>query len=277
MNFANPYICLLHSLSTVISAAFNRRTAGHPASLFFCSSFRRKPESIVFALCSSFPRRRESCSCFCLFRFSLKAKASTRLRRAGSFLCSCKERNQRNTPQRLAPFGHPARKVRVSGRVPLIAHSVQQRNRRDPSRRPCGPFRPLPPQGHGSPGRAKRARPARRSEKRKAEAKPLLLLSLLLILGPVSRGEGRPESPDKVARRDAREFANGQDAHRANPGPTLRTAAGGAAPGVCSLWLLSLAQARESDPLARMRAEKRRDAPSSKIKSKDTGFRLPPE
>jgi len=43
-------------------------------------------------------------------------------RRAGSFLCSCKERNQRNTPQRLAPFGHPARKVRVIGRVPLTAH-----------------------------------------------------------------------------------------------------------------------------------------------------------
>ena len=68
-----------------------------------------------------------------------------------------------------------------------------------------------------------RARPARRSEKRKAEAKQLLLLPLLLILGPVSRGEGRPEPPVRVARRDAREFANGQEAHRANPGLTLRT------------------------------------------------------
>ena len=72
--------------------------------------------------------------------------------------------------------------------------------------------------------------------------------------------KGRPDSPDRVARRDAREFANGQEAHRANPGLTLRTAAGSAAPGVCSLWLLSLAQARESDPLARMRAENRTDA-----------------
>jgi len=101
-----------------------------------------------------------------LFWFSLRAKASTRLRRAGSFLCSCKERNQRNTPQRLAPDAHRARRVRASGRVPLIAHPVQQRNARDPSRAPCGPDRPLPPQGHGSPGRAKRARPARRSKKR---------------------------------------------------------------------------------------------------------------
>ena len=100
---------------------------------------------------------------------------------------------------------------------------------------------------------------------------------LLLILGPVSRGEVRPESPDRVARRDAREFANGQDAHRANPGLTLRTAVGSAAPGVHFFWLLFFVQAKKSDPLARMRAEKRRDAPSSKIKSKDTGFRLPPE
>ena len=54
-------------------------------------------------------------------------------------------------------------------------------------------------------------------------SKAALLLLLFLILGPVSRGEGRPESPDRVARTDAREFANGQDAHRANPGLTLRT------------------------------------------------------
>jgi len=33
--------------------------------------------------------------------------------------------------------------------------------------------------------------------------------------------KGRPDSPDRVARRDAREFANGQEAHRANPGLPL--------------------------------------------------------
>ena len=131
--------------------------------------------------------------------------------------------------------------------------------------------------GKSQSARVLRAEAIGERRKAKAEAKQLLLLSLLLILGPVSRGEGRPESPDRVARRDAREFANGQDAHRANPGLTLRTAVGSAAPGVHFFWLLFFVQAKKSDPLAGMRAEKRRDAPSSKIKSKDTGFRLPPE
>jgi len=99
---------------------------------------------------------------------SFKSRASTRLRRAAYFLCSCKESRQRNTPQRIAPFGHRAQRVRVSGRVPLIAHPVQQRNARDPSRAPCGPDRPLSPQCHGAPGTAERARPARRSQSRKA-------------------------------------------------------------------------------------------------------------
>ena len=140
------------------------------SSFCFGSSFRRKPESSVFAFCSS-----------------LRAKASTRLRRAAYFLCSCKESRQRNTPQRLAPIGHPAQWVRVIGRVPLIAHPVQQRNARDPSRAPYGPDRPLPPQGHGAPGRA-RARASCAQKQRSISA-------LLLILGPVSRGKVRPESP----------------------------------------------------------------------------------
>ena len=63
------------------------------------------------------------------------------------------------------------------------------------------------------------------------------------------------------------EFANGQDAHRANPGLTLRTAAGGAAPGVHFFWLLFFVQAKKSDPLARMRAEKRRDAVRAESKT----------
>ena len=151
---------------------------------------------------------------------------------------------------------------------------VQQRNARDPSRAPL----------RGLITRCRRKAMGPREEQSarvlRAEAraeKPHRLL--LLILGPVSRGEVRPESPDRVARRDAREFANGQDAHRANPGLTLRTrsVAASAAPGVHFFWLLFFVQAKKSDPLARMRAEKRRDAPSSKIKSKDTGFRLPPE
>jgi len=106
------------------------------------------------------------CLCF-LFFFKSKGFHSSS-GRAAYFLCSCKESRQRNTPQRIAPFGHRAQRVRVIGRVPLIAHPVQQRNRRDPSRRPFGPDRPLPPQCHGAPGRAKRARPARRSQSKAA-------------------------------------------------------------------------------------------------------------
>jgi len=103
---------------------------------------------------------------------------------------------------------------------------VQQRNARDPSRAPLRGLIDRCRRKAMGPREEQSARVLRaeaKSEKRKAEAKQLLLLLLLLILGPVSRGEGRPESPDRVARRDAREFANGQDAHRANPGLTLRT------------------------------------------------------
>ena len=150
-----------------------------------------------------------------------RARASTRLRRAAYFLCSCKESRQRNTPQRLAPFGHPARKVRVIGRVPLIAHPVQQRNRRDPSRRPLrGLIVRCRRKAMGPREEPERARPARRSERQKRSS---FAFAVALDPGPVSRGKGRPESPVRVARRDAREFANGQDAHRANPGLTLRT------------------------------------------------------
>ena len=48
-----------------------------------------------------------------------------------------KKGKQRNTPQNIAPFGHPVRRVRDNGRVPLTAHPVQQRNARDPSRAPA--------------------------------------------------------------------------------------------------------------------------------------------
>jgi len=40
----------------------------------------------------------------------------------------------------------------TGGRVPLTAHPVPQRNRRDPSRRPFGPFRPPFAAPHGDPG-----------------------------------------------------------------------------------------------------------------------------
>ena len=127
---------------------------------------------------------------------------------------------------------------------------------------PAGPDRPLPPQCHGAQGRAK----ARESCAQKL---------WLLILGPRQPRRGQDGTARRVERRDAREFANGQDAHRANPGLTLRTAAGSAAPGVHFFWLLFFVQAKKSDPLARMRAEKRRDAvrAESRAKTLDSSFR----
>jgi len=121
-------------------------------------------------LCSPARHSRESGNpAFAVLVFIKSKGFHSSFGRAGSFLCSCKERNQRNTPQRLAPDAHRARRVRVSGRVPLIAHPCATAEcARSLARPPAGPDHPLPPQGHGAPGRAKRARPARRSQSRKA-------------------------------------------------------------------------------------------------------------
>jgi len=68
------------------------------------SGERRNPVS--FVSCSSdstsFPRKRESIS---LFYSDATAPASARLRRAGHFLCLCKESSQRNTPRKARPPG----------------------------------------------------------------------------------------------------------------------------------------------------------------------------
>ena len=155
------------------------------------------------------------------------------------------------------------------------------------ARTPAGPDRPLPPQGHGAPGRAR----ARASCAQKPEQSSFAL-AVALDPGPRQPRQGQAGNARRVARRDAREFANGQDAHRANPGLTLRTrsVAASAAPGVCSLWLLSLAQARESDPRVG-RARKTAGCANKRIKGKNwipayagmaskrkgAGFRLAPE
>jgi len=215
-------------------------------------------------LCSPARHSRESGNpAFAVLVFIKSKGFHSSFGRAGSFLCSCKERNQRNTPQRLAPDAHRARRVRVSGRVPLIAHPVQQRNRRDPLRRPLrGLIVRCRRKAMGPPGRAK----ARASCAQKREAKDKKRSSFCscrcsaLDPGPRQPRRGQAGKARRVARRDAREFANGQDAHRANPGLTLRTAEGSAAPGGHFFWLLFFVQAKKSDPLARMRAEKRRDA-----------------
>jgi len=100
---------------------------------------------------SSFPRRRESIA-FALARHSraggnpvldldlLKGKGfRPSFGRASHFSCSCKKSNQKNTPQRMSPSAHPALRVRVRDLCSADCTSLcKPRNRRDPSRRPCG-------------------------------------------------------------------------------------------------------------------------------------------
>jgi hypothetical protein len=170
---------------------------------------------------------------------------------------------------------HPARKVRDIGRVPLMAHPCATAEcARFIAHTPLGPDRPLPPQCNGDPEKARAARSCAQKQRqerplppsapspalRAGEGKASLPLrsggscraateggAFAVALGvPVSRGEGRTDPPAGAARGIARRSRTHRDVRRANPGLTSRTAAGGAAPGVCSLWLLSLAQARES-------------------------------
>jgi hypothetical protein len=295
---------------------------------------------------SSFLRKQESSSCSALI--SSRARASTRLRRAGYFLCLPKESNQRNAPQSIAPFVHPAQRVRVIGRVPLMAHPCATAEcARSIAHPPAGPCRPLPPQCNGDPGKARAARSCAQKQRqerplppsapspalRAGEGKASLPLrsgetsaglpmfaadaarrashrdvastscreateggAFAVALGvPVSRGEGRTEKPEG-SRAGAREFAIGQDAHRANPGLTSRTVAGGAAPGGHFSWLLLLTpgilpfvasrpaslfapllrrsvQAKRSDPRAG-RARNTERTRCERIKSKVAGFPL---
>jgi len=79
---------------------------------------------------------------------------------------------------------------------------------------------------------------------------PLLLIRLVIFGSPFAAARAGRKCPQDRAH-DAREFvARIRDVRSTNPGLTSRTAAGSAASGVCSLWSLSLAQARESDPRA---------------------------
>jgi len=99
--------------------AHGRRCA---CRIFFCSSFRRKPDRggrpklhpafsafppSVAVRCRSEHARSEwpgghatgvACNPVPSFVLLLTSRASTRLRRAGNFLCLCKESHQRNTP-----------------------------------------------------------------------------------------------------------------------------------------------------------------------------------
>jgi len=173
---------------------------------------------------------------------------SARVRRAGDFLLLAQEKvTKENAPQSIAPFGHPAQRIRVSGLVRLTAH-------------PCpGSRMSAIPRAHpaGVSARCRRnamgTRKSRSSALLRAEAKSpprRALDSALDLRVPVCRGEGRSEMPERSRARCARVRCLYTDVQSTNPGLTSRTAAGGAASGGCSLWLLSLAQARESDPRA---------------------------
>ena len=100
-------------------------------------------DRVTALFCSSFPRRRESSS-YLVFRFSLTASVrfSARVRRAGHFLLLVQEKvTKENTPRMPRP---PRYALRVREGMPGSADCTslcRQRNRRDPSRRPCGRFR----------------------------------------------------------------------------------------------------------------------------------------
>ena len=177
---------------------------------------------------------------------------SARVRRAGDFLLLAQEKvTKENAPQSIAPFGHPAQRIRVSGLVRLTAH-------------PCPSSRMSAiPRAHpaGVSARCRRnamgTRKSRSSALLRAEARPGAKAPHARALDPagdlrvpVCRGEGRSEMPERSRARCARVRCLYTDVQSTNPGLTSRTAAGGAASGGCSLWLLSLAQARESDPRA---------------------------
>ena len=165
-----------------------------------------------------------------------------------------------------------------------------QRNRRDPSRRPL----------RGFSGRCRRnamglreeqsARRARRSQSGRTSQAVALALALAVDLGVhVCRGEGGPETPVRVARRKRASSLHAQGCAFNEPRLDLADSER-AASGVCSLWLLSLAQARESNPRVG-RARKTAGCANKRIKGKNwipayagmaskrkgAGFRLAPE
>src|SRR5215467_8088211 len=117
--------------------------------------------------------------------------------------------------------------------------------------------------------------------------------ALCVSRAPLGRGEQAqelPRAPHAGARRKRARPITAQDVPQSDPGACSRSHAGmdarvTATARVCFLWLLSFAQAKESDSPARMAGETHRDVSrfsrkpkrsKNKIKSK-TGFRPSPE
>jgi len=138
----------------------------------------------------------------------LHGKASAQLRCAGYFSCSCKKSNQKNTPQRIAPCAHPALRVRVSGRVALIA-------------RPCTT----------APSRASCARPLR----------GLIDRCHRHAMGTPESRAARSCAPKQGEQRPRCRCFCAHDARRSS-GPLRMTAAGAAMPAASARWIAPIAR-----------------------------------
>ena len=163
-----------------------------------------------------------------------------------------KESKQRNAPQSIAPCAHPALRVRISSRVPLTAHPCAVNGIcAIPRAAPAGVSDRCRRNAMGTRKSEKQRAPARRS-KEIAKA-PRAVAPGFDLRVPVCRGEGRSEMLAESRARCARVRCLDREVQSTNPDLTSRTRSaqrGGRGIRGCSLWLLSLAQARESDPRA---------------------------
>jgi hypothetical protein len=231
---------------------------------------------------------------FCFSLLALGARASTRpLGDQVPYLCSCKEELKKHAPEHCALRASCAPGPRQRPGSVDCTSMYKQRNARDPSRAPYGLFRPLPPQCNGNPEKPKQRASCAQKRRGAVHAPGSAFDRALDLRVPVSRGEGRTEMSAGSLARCARVRCTYTEVRSTNPGMPSRTAVGGAAPGVCSLdsghpalrrvavgsavraapaaqWLLSLAQARESDPRAgRARKNERRRGEESKARARN--------
>ena len=221
-----------------------------------------KPESWV-SLWSRFAR---TDSRPCVFPSAILA--------SGSLSLACpRESNQRKRHPRCRARRCATGSLRAAG-VSLTAHPVPQRNERDPSRSPAC----------GARGLSVRPSPRLRGT-RDQERKALLRLALTWLLrqglprsalpGSLSAAaRARRKQPAGARARCARVRCRHTDVPSANLRSVLAKSPGIDArrprPRGCpSLWLLSLGQARESDPPPGWRTEKHTDVSRFSRNAKD--------
>ena len=177
--------------------------------------------------------------------------------RAGHFLLLAQEKVTKEKGTLAAAVAGASMPQRLRKRLRRFADGTslcRQRTRAHSARAPTGFFLRRLPRPRGNPGR----------EKRKARHPP----QKPLLLGPSEtrrRADGRgPRAPHAGAREGSRAFGceagrlvSRTPATRSEPAKRARNR------GCLFLWLLSFGQAKESDPLARMRAEKHTDVSRS--------------